>query len=54
MIEAPAALHATDRVDGAGEGHESRKDEERSGVAVGKVRQIDGDGKADEDEKVTA
>ena len=37
VIEAPAALHATDGVGSAGDGGEGREDEERGGTDLGET-----------------
>jgi hypothetical protein len=37
MVETPARLHATDRIDRAGDGGKGGKDKEESGAVVGEV-----------------
>jgi hypothetical protein len=54
VIEAPAALHATDGVRGACEGDQRRKDESRSGVVVGEVREQKRGCEAGEDQDAAA
>ena len=54
VIEAPAALHATDGVGGAGDGEEDGKDEEGSGAVVGEVGEEERDGEAEEYEETAA
>ena len=54
VIEAPAALHATDGVGGAGDGEEDGKDEEGSGAVVGEVREEERDAETDEYEEAAA
>jgi hypothetical protein len=54
MVKAPAALHATDGVGGAGDGGECGEDEERSGVIVGEIREEDGRAQTGEHEETAA
>jgi hypothetical protein len=54
VVEAPASLHATDGVRGAGHSDEGGEDEERSGVVVREVGEVDSCSETDEDEETAA
>jgi hypothetical protein len=54
VIEAPAALHATDGVGGASDGEEDGKDEEGSGVVVREVGEEKRDAQAEEYQETAA
>jgi hypothetical protein len=54
VVEAPAALHATDSVGGAGDGGERGEDEDRSRMDLWKAGEEDGCCEPGEHEKTTA
>jgi hypothetical protein len=54
VVEAPAALHATDSVGGACDRGDSRQNEKRSGAVAWEVREIDSDGEAAQNEEIAA
>jgi hypothetical protein len=54
VIEAPATLHATDSVGGAGHGDQCGEDEEWVGVDGGKTGDLNREGKAEKDEQNAA
>ena len=54
VVEAPAALHATDRVGRACDGDEGRNDEDRSGMDVREVGEKERCAETEEDEETAA
>jgi hypothetical protein len=54
VIEAPAALHAANRVGGAGDGCEGWEDEDRGAVDLGEAGEEDGCEQTDQDKQNAA
>lgn len=54
VVEAPARLHAAKGVDGAGDGDESREDDEWSRMAVGEAGDKKRRGETEQDKNATA